>query len=253
MKVLAIIPARGGSKRIPGKNVRRMLRRPLLSWAIDAAKGSSIDRVIVSTDDPAIAAVAKRYGAEAPFLRPKELATDMLGIEPVLRHALEWLEEHENYRPDVLALLMPTNPLRLPQHIDEALRLMKKTGADSVVAVAEALGNNNPHWMLIKNEMGEIRLFNGSPLTTIKTRSQDLPKAYSRNDILYLLNPKNLYEKIPNLYGKKTELYVMDDLFYSDINTPEDWAVTEHKLRRLLSIKKSKSSLRDTVSSRKSQ
>lgn len=234
MKILALIPARGGSKRVLNKNTRNMLGKPLIAWAILAAKHSGVDRVVVSTDDPAIAKIAKRYGAEVPFLRPPELALDTTGIEPVIRHSLEWLEMTEGYRPDVVALLMPTNPLRLPSHIDEAAAIMQKTKADSVVAVAQALGNNNPHWMLVRSPKGDIRLFNGKPLTAIKTRSQDLPPTYSRNDILYLLRPKNVYERKPNLYGKKVELYVMDDLFYSDINTPEDWLVTENKLRRLL-------------------
>lgn len=233
MKILSIIPARGGSKRVPGKNTRKLLRKPLLAWAIEAAKQSGSDRVIVTTDDPEIVRVAKRYGAEVPFLRPKELAQDATPIEPVLRHALEWLQENESYKPDAIALLMPTNPLRLPEHIDEAAAIMKKTDADSVVAVAEALGNNNPHWMLRRHENGEVRLFTGDPLTAIRARSQDLPNSYSRNDIVYLLKPGNLYQETPNLYGEKVELYVMDDLFYSDINTPEDWYVTEHKLRRL--------------------
>jgi CMP-N-acetylneuraminic acid synthetase len=237
MKILAIIPARGGSKRIPGKNVKKMLNKPLLAWAIEAARNSCADRVIVSTDDPGIAKIAKRYGAEVPFLRPHELSNDTIGIEPVLRHALEWLKQNGGYSPDAVALLMPTNPLRLPEHINEAAALMRKTKADSVVAVAQALGNNNPHWMLVQQK-GSVRLFNGKPLTAIKTRSQELPPVYSRNDILYLLKPKNIYEKIPNLYGKKIELYVMDELFYSDINSPEDWAVTENKLRRLNQAKR---------------
>lgn len=233
MKVLAIIPARGGSKRVPGKNIKKMLGKPLLAWAIEAAKNSCADRVIVSTDDPAIAKVAKRYGAEVPFLRPHELSNDTMGIEPVVHHALEWLKKNEGYTPDAVALLMPTNPLRLPKHINEAVELMHKTKADSIVAVAQALGNNNPHWMLVCPAPGRVRLFNGKPLTAIKTRSQDLPPVYSRNDILYILKPKNVSEKIPNLYGKKVELYIMDELFYSDINSPEDWSVTENKLKRL--------------------
>lgn len=233
MKLLAIIPARGGSKRVPGKNVKKMLGKPLLAWAIEAAKNSCADRIIVSTDDSSIAKLAKRYGAEAPFLRPHELANDTIGIEPVVRHTLEWLKKNEGYAPDVVALLMPTNPLRLAEHINEAAEIMRKTKADSVIAVAQALGNNNPYWMLVNPKRGDVRLFNGKPLTSIATRSQDLPPVYSRNDILYMLKPKNVYEKIPNLYGKKVELYIMDELFYSDINSPEDWAVTESKLKRL--------------------
>lgn len=234
MEILGIIPARGASKRIINKNIKKFHGKPLIAWSIIAAKKSKlINKVIVNTDNKKIAEIARRYGAETPFLRPKHLATDTTGIEPVLIDTVEWLEKNEEYKLDGIALLMPTNPLKTARHIDDAIKIFKNKNADSVTAVCEAGGNNNPYWILKKNKSGKITLFDNSSLKKIKTRSQDLPKCYSRNDIIYVLKPSNLYEKRPNLYGNKIELYIMDDFFYCDINTKEDWYIALDKFRRM--------------------
>lgn len=234
MEVLAIIPARGGSKRIPGKNIADFHGKPLIAWAIEAALNTaSISRVMVNTDDPAIRDVALRHGAEVPFLRRPELAHDTMAIEPVLTDNLEWLKRHEGYEPDALALLMPTNPLRTSDMLEEAVAMFKEKAADSVVAVTEALANKNPHWILRRDNEGGIVLFDGSPLKAIKTRSQDLPPCYSRNDIVYVMKPSNLYQQPSNLYGDKVELMVMDELSDGDINTPEDRQIAYDRFRRL--------------------
>lgn len=231
MKIIGIIPARGGSKRIPYKNIRKLFGKPLLAWSVESAKKSRLNKIVVSTDDARIADIAKKFGAEVPFLRPAELAGDKVGIEPVLRHVYEWFIEHCGYKADAIALLMPTNPLRRPEHIDEAIKIFAKSNADSVVSVIPATANNNPHWILKRNSRGRVVLFTGDPLTKIKTRSQDLPPCYSRNDVIYLLKPTNLYEKVPNLYGKKVELYVMDEFYDVDINTPNDWFICQQKFK----------------------
>lgn len=237
--VVAIIPARGGSKRVPKKNIKDMCGKPLVAWSIEAAvKAKKIDRVIVSTNDKEIHKIARKYGAEVPFLRPEELSGDKVGMEPVLIHAIEWLKENENYKTDIVLLLQLTNPLKRPEDLDNAISILEDTNSDSVVAVGEALGNNNPHWVLKRNEKNQVVLSTGESLKKMIVRSQDLPKHYSRNDIVYVLKPKNLYEKPSNLYGDKVELLVMDEIFYTDINSPEDWAVTADKLRRLYNIKK---------------
>lgn len=234
MDVLAIIPARGGSKRVPRKNIAEFHGKPVIAWSIEAAKkAASVSRVLVNTDDEEIRDIAVRYGAEVPFLRPAELARDAVGIEPVLIDALERLKRDEGYAPDAIALLMPTNPMRTPQAIDDAVALFASSGADSVVTVSEARANNNPHWILKKHPDGRVTLFDGTPLTGIRTRSQDLPPTYSRNDIAYILKPSNLYQDPPNLYGDTVELLVQDESFDGDINTPEDLAVTTDKFRRL--------------------
>ena len=233
MEILGIIPARGGSKRLPGKNIKMLMGKPLIAWTIESAKKSHLNRVIVSTDDLKIAKIAKRHGAEVPFLRPANLAGDKLGIEPVLVHALGWLKKEEGYKPDAIALLMPTSPLRQAKHIDEAIRIFKEKRCDSVVSVIEARANANPYWILKRGQRGKCILFTGQPLTKIITRSQDLPPCYSRNDMIYLLKPKNLFGSKPNLYGKKVELYIVDDFYNVDINTQEDLFICQQKMKLL--------------------
>lgn len=231
MNILAVIPARSGSKRVPNKNVRDFHGKPLIAWAIEAAKGSAlVTKTIVSTNDPNISEIAMTWGAEIPFLRPEELAQDTTKIEPVLIHAVEELEK-KGFPVDAVVLLMATNPLRTSEHLDEAINLYIKSNASSVVAVHQTLGNRNPHWILKKDGEG-IRFFNDVSLKNIIARSQDLPPCYSRNDIVYVLNPKNLYEDPSNLYGDNVELYLMDDVFDADINSEEDWHIALDKFKR---------------------
>lgn len=234
MKVLAIIPARGGSKRVPRKNIANFHGKPTIAWTIETARNTpSVSRVCVNTDDKEIRDVARLHGAEVPFLRPTPLANDSMGIEPVLINMLEWLKVNEEYEPDAIALLMPTNPLRTPEILDETIALFRKTGADSVVTVSEAKANNNPHWILKRDAAGNVVLFDDTSLKSIRTRSQDLPTCYSRNDIAYILKPSNLRQNPSNLYGDKVELLVMDEFFDGDINTPEDWHIAHDKFKRL--------------------
>jgi len=124
-EVLAIIPARGGSKGIPHKNIKKFAGYPLIAWSIAAAKQSaSVTRTIVSTDDEEIARVAREWGAETPFLRPAEFAMDQSLDLPVFRHALEWLKENEGYEPDIVVQLRPTSPVRPVNLVDDAVRLL---------------------------------------------------------------------------------------------------------------------------------
>lgn len=237
MKIVAIIPARGGSKRIPRKNIKNFCGKPLIAWTIlGALRSKHLDRVIVSTDDKKIAKTAKKYGAEVPFLRPAELAIPTIGIEPTLKHAFQWLLENENYKADALVLLMPTSPLRQTRHIDEAIDIFKKTKADSVLGVNETPANHTPYWTLIRNKNGKVTLWDGKSLKNITTRSQDFPKkCYARNDLVYVLKPKNLFEKKSNIYGNRVELYIIPDPsnYEADINTPDDWRDAEMKFKKL--------------------
>ncbi len=231
MNILAVIPARSGSKRVPSKNIRDFHGKPLIAWAIEVAnKSELITKTLVSTNYSNIADIARTHGADVPFLRPEELAQDTTKIEPVLIHALEEVEKMGT-KIDAIVLLMATNPLRTTEHLDEAIGLYKKTGASSVVAVHQTLGNTNPHWIIKKDEAG-IRFFDGTPLKQIIGRSQDLPPCYSRNDIVYVINPKNLYESPSNLYGDEVEFYLMDSIYDADINSEEDWHIAYDKFKR---------------------
>jgi len=146
-ETLALIPARGGSKGIPRKNIRDFAGYPLIAWSIAAAKQSeSVTRVIASTDDEGIAAVARQFGAETPFLRPAAFAQDNTTDLPVFEHALEWLADHEGYQPDVVVQLRPTSPIRPRGLVDQAIEiLLAHPDADSVRGVVPA--GQNPHKM----------------------------------------------------------------------------------------------------------
>jgi len=238
-QIVAVIAARGGSKAIPNKNIKSFCGKPLIAWTIESALASKVaDRVLVTTDDPKIQRVARQYGAEARFLRPKRLATARMGLEPVLRHAFEWLRDHEQYRADVLLLLPATNPLRQPFHISEAVQLFLRKKADSVVAVHETPANYTPFWTLVKPKSGRVTLFNGKNLKTMYTQRQDFPlRCYTRNDLIYVLRPENLFQKPPNLYGDRVELYVTSSIYDGDINGEDDWKLTEIRFRQLSSVK----------------
>lgn len=229
MNIIGIIPARGGSKRIPRKNLKEFHGLPLIAWTIMPALKSCLKRVIVTTDDQEIADAAKQYGAEVPFLRPAELANDTTGIEPVLRHTIESLEA-QGEKIDGIALLMPTYPLRSSEDINAAIEHFITSKADSVISVIPATANRNPYWILKRNEDNQVVLFNGDPLTMIPTRSQDLPKTYSRNDMIYVLKKENLYQSTSNLYGNTQEFFEMEPFFEADINTEEDWFITFQKM-----------------------
>jgi CMP-N-acetylneuraminic acid synthetase len=149
-KVLALIPARGGSKSIPRKNILPFAGFPLIAYSIAAAMtAETVRRVIVSTDDVEIAEIARRYGAEVPFLRPAEIAEDHTPDLPVFQHALQWLDEHEGYNPDIVVQLRPTSPLRRTWHIDHAVfRLLEHPEADSVRTVCIPFQNPYKMWRI---------------------------------------------------------------------------------------------------------
>ena len=225
---LAIIPARAGSKSIKNKNIRLFNNKPLIAWTIEQALSSNISRVIVTTDSKEIANIALSYGAEVPFLRSDELATDDMGIESVLIDVLDYLKDKELYNPECLALLMPTSPFREVSDINMALSIFTNERVSSVVSVTPAIANNNPHWMLKESNSGEVRLFNNKSLSEIKTRRQELPNVFIRNDFVYALDPENLYTDQPGLYGKNAKLMkVSEDRLDIDINTQLDWDIAE--------------------------
>ncbi|TSC69211.1 MAG: N-acylneuraminate cytidylyltransferase, partial [Parcubacteria group bacterium Gr01-1014_66] len=140
MEILGIIPARGGSKGIPGKNIKPLCGKPLIAWTIEEAKkSSSLNRIIVSTDDSAIVDVAQRYGVKVPFLRPAEIAQDLSTDVEFLVHALDWLFTHEGYKPDIVLRLPPTSPLRTAAHIDQGIQtLLDDPEADAARPICEA-------------------------------------------------------------------------------------------------------------------
>lgn len=190
-KILAVITARGGSKRIPRKNLRKLAGRPLIYYPVQAALRSKlVDRVIVSTDDVEIAKVAKKIGAEIPFIRPGHLATDLAKSVPVVQHAVRFLKEKHNYHPAIVALLQPTNPFLSGEDIDEAIKILIKSKADSCISVSPV--SERPEWMYtIKH--GRLMPHNDS--WNITQRSQDLPDVFRLNGALYVVKTEVLMNK----------------------------------------------------------
>lgn len=187
MKILALIPARGGSKRLPGKNIRILGGKPLIVWSIDVAKGiPEICDILISTDDPAIAAVSKEAGALVPWLRPVELATDTASSVDVALHALDWYEA-ENSAVDGVLLLQPTSPFRTKETVRRGIELFSKYGQQPVLGVSPT--HAHPMWSL---KMEGEHLVPFMPEHGFGTRSQDFPLAYVVNGGYYLITPAEL-------------------------------------------------------------
>lgn len=234
-RILGIVVARGGSKSIPRKNIKPLGGKPLIAWTIEQAKKSGIfDRIILSTDDEEIAEVGKKFGAEVPFMRPKELAEDATPTLPVLQHAVRRLKENENYSPDFVAILQPTAPFRRPEHFKEAFELLEKTNADSVISVAEIPGHSHPMWALKINESKIARLFvTGEHVRKRIPRRQELPKAHVNSGHIYIFKTGLLFGEEPNFYGDKVAAYVMDEKYCVNIDTLRDWEEAEKKINIL--------------------
>ncbi len=231
-KVLGIITARGGSKGIPGKNIKELAGKPLIAYTIEAAKESGIfDRVILSTDDESIAGVAKKNGCEVPFMRPAELATDSTPHIPVLQHAVEWLHAHEKYESDAVMILQPTAPLRTAIHIREAAALFESSDADSVVSVAEVPGHYHPRWQFTIDDKNNLAIFTGEPFSQIVRRRQDLSVTYTRNGAIYICKTNMLFDPIKPFYGDRAAAYIMKPEESVNIDTIEDWKEAEKILR----------------------
>jgi CMP-N,N'-diacetyllegionaminic acid synthase len=215
---LAIITARGGSKGIPGKNLKLVADKPLIAWTIEAALATNLlDRVIVSTDSPDIADAARRYGADVPFIRPADLAQDDTpGIAPVV-HAAHWLYDSDGYRPDLIMLLQPTSPLRIPEDIDRAIKLIREKRADAIVSVTRV--EAHPYWMKQIDGYGRMRDF--IKLDYPMDRRQDLPEVYALNGAIYLARYEVLLEQ-NTFYTDKTLAMVMPVERSLDVDNPWD-------------------------------
>lgn len=221
--VLAIIPARGNSKGIPGKNIKLLGGKPLILWTIEAAKESKfIDRIIVSTDSEEIAGVAREYGAEVPFMRPSKLASDEASGADVILHALRWFEKN-NINYNFFILLQPTSPLRNSEHIDRALdELIKKPEAQALVSVK--IAEESPYWM--KEIDGQGFLKNLLSETKQYPNRQDLPKVYILNGAIYI-SKWDIFLEDKSFFKRKCLPYIMDEKSSLDLDTPLDWKLAE--------------------------
>ena len=230
-EVLAIIPARGGSKGIPRKNIRQFSGTPLIAYSIAAGtQADLVTRVIVSTDDPEIADVARQFGAEVPFMRPKELAQDDTLDTPVFLHALKWLDEHEGYRPELVVQLRPTSPLRPVGLVDEAITKMRENPqADSLRGVVPASENPYKMWHITPNGLLRAILPLEGLDEPFNAPRQQLPKAYWQTGHIDVIRPRVILED--GLMSGKNILPLLIDLQYTaDIDTLDDWNRAEGKL-----------------------
>lgn len=231
-KILGIIPARGGSKGIPGKNVKLLAGKPLIYYTIKAAqKGKLLDYFLVSTDDKKIADVAQRYGAEVPFLRPAELARDETKTLLVLLHALDWAEKSKNCRFDYILTLQPTSPLRTSQDIDKSIILATENPTtDSVVSVFDLGFPPQKIKKIIANE-----LIDYYEHEIIGTRRQEYStQVYKRNGAIYLTKRDTLLDK-NSVFGSKIIPYVMPIERSVDIDTIFDFELAEFLIKKQIS------------------
>ncbi len=228
MEILALIPARGGSKSIPRKNIRPLAGYPLVAYSIAAAKQSkSISRTIVSTDDEEIAHISQSFGAETPFLRPLEFALDDSTDYPVFTHALGWLEENEGYKPDIVVQLRPTSPLRPPDCVDRAVQiLLDHPEADSVRGVIPS--GQNPYKMWQVNDQGQMYpLLNLDDVAEpFNAPRQQLPQTYWQTGHIDAIRRSTIEDR-HSLSGEVILPLLLDPRYAIDIDTLRDWQRAE--------------------------
>ncbi len=228
MEILALIPARGGSKSIPHKNIRPLAGYPLITYSIAAAKQSNlVTRTIVSTDDDEIAHIAREYGAETPFMRPAEFAQDHTTDFPVFTHALGWLKENEEYQPEVVVQLRPTSPIRPPGCVDQAVQvLLDHPEADSVRGVIPS--GQNPYKMWQMSQSGHMTPLLSLPgvAEPFNAPRQALPQTYWQTGHVDAIRTSTIIDK-SSLSGDVIYPLQIDPRYAVDIDTLRDWQRAE--------------------------
>jgi CMP-N,N'-diacetyllegionaminic acid synthase len=230
--VIAIIPARGGSKGIPGKNIVEVGGKPLVAWSIEhALQSTAIERVVVSTDDERIATVAREHGAEVPFMRPAALSGDEVLDLPVFIHALNWLEEHEDDRPELIVQLRPTAPIRASGQIDEMVAILRANPlADSVRSVSRP--GPHPWRMFTIGEDGYLHPIVSDHPQPYLLRRQELPEVYWYNAVTDVTRRRTILEQ-QSMTGRNILPYIIDSRYVVDIDEPEDLVLAGVKLERM--------------------
>lgn len=230
MEVLAFIPARGGSKGVPRKNIKEFNGQPLIAWTIDAAKKSKyITKVLVSTEDQEIAEVSKSVGAEVPFLRPQELAQDHTPTMDVVMHSLDYLKQHFQYTPNYVVLLQCTSPLRNENHIDEAIECILDKQGDAIVSVTEV--EHTPFWMKKIDQEGYMEDFLAYDKQKY-TRRQDFPKIYRINGAIYIAKTEKLLA-YKDFEMEKSLSYKMERISSIDIDSLDDFNLAQFYMKQL--------------------
>ncbi len=224
-KLLAIITARGGSKRLPRKNVLDLHGKPMIAWSIEAGLQSKyVDRVVVTTDDEEIADVSRRYGASVPFMRPDDLSSDDAASLDVVRHAVKLLGESYKY----IILLQPTSPLRESKHIDGAVELLMQKNADGVIGVSEV--EHPVEWTNILSDDLSMNGFLSSDV--VGKRSQDYPKRYRINGSIYLCDIEKMLQENTFMLARNCYAYCMDPESSIDVDGEIDFTLAFYYLSR---------------------
>ena len=224
MKILALIPARGGSKGVPGKNIKLLNGKPLLAYTAEVAlKSTYFNEVIISTEDEQIIEVAKNLGIKVPFVRPMELAQDNTPTIDVIIHTLQWYE-NQNISFDAVCLLQVTTPFRTVEFLNKAIEKFIEKDSDSLVSVQKVPHEYNPHWTFEVNSKGNLKIATGE--SEIIKRRQELPVAYHRDGSIYITKVKVLLQN-KSLYGDTTAFVESDSESYVNIDTIEDWVKAE--------------------------
>ncbi len=232
VEVLVIIPARGGSKSIPRKNIRSLAGHPLIAYSIAAGLAAqTVTRLIVSTDDEEIAGVAQNYGAEVPFLRPAEHSQDNTTDLPVFRHALEWLLENEAYQPEIVVQLRPTSPFRRVRHIDDSVRLLlEHPDADAARTVCIPFQNPFKMWRISPDGlMQPLGSELGIPYEPYNQPRQALPDVYWQTGYVDACRTGTILNK-NSMTGQRILPVVIDPAEWIDIDSPDDWLRAERLL-----------------------
>ncbi len=235
LKVLAIIPARSGSKGISHKNIKPLAGRPLMAWIIQAVKKSKyVNRIILSTDSKKYAAIGKKYGAEIPHLRPKRLAQDLVTDFEYVKYTLDWLAQHENYYPDIIVRLFTTVPLQMPQDIDAGVEeLLKDSQADSAIVIAKAKQHPAKALKIIKDKKGGQLLkgyISGTSQDVEPQPRQKFTPAYFRSNIV-ISHLKTIY-KYNSLTGNRIKAHIIPQERAIDIDSLLDFFIAEKLIEK---------------------
>lgn len=226
MKILGVIPARGGSKGVPRKNIKLLGGKPLIAYTIKEALKSKLTRVIVSTEDKEIADIAKTYGADIPFMRPAALALDGSSTIEVVLHIIDELSKKNEFY-DAICILQPTTPFRTASDIETCIMKFITSKSDSLISVREVPTHFNPHWVFVEDENNLLKIATGER-EIIKNR-QELPKAYCRDGTIYLTWTKVIIEQ-KSLYGSRVSYWINPNKNYVNIDALSDW----YKAERLM-------------------
>jgi len=226
MRVLGLICARGGSKGIPGKNLVSLAGQPLITYSLEAAHESKLlDRVVLSTDDEEIASLGRKSGAEVPFLRPEELASDTALLSDVVDHAIKWLANNQDYRPDAILLLQPTSPLRRACHIDESIHLFDTENADTVISLSPP--QEHP-WDMVFFDDGKMKFALDKSIEL--TNRQSYRQFKYINGAIYITR-SDLFAQNQNFFSGKIVPYHMDTIDSIDVDSEADMMIADCLLR----------------------